>query len=426
MTTNASFDERLSAWLLEESEHRVPDHLREVLEVTAPMRQRAWWSSPERWLPMDLTSRVSTLVVPRFGRLLLVGLLILALAALVVVAVGSGQQRLPPPFGLAANGAILSSINGDIYLADANGTGLHTLITGPDADFGPWYSHDGTRFAFWRDAGANKVNVMMANADGSNVRQVTKEALVGADWYEWSPADDQLAIVHGDSGSRVISVLDVATGALHSVEVPSNVDSDLLWRPPNGQELVFTARAELGSPKGAAIYGIRPDGTGLRTIVPERSEDWTFLNVDLSPDGRTLTYWMYEADPGAVELHARVHLVDLETGADRVVRFDPVAVEESELHFSPDGKLGTIVEATDQAHFAIVDVATTRLVRRVGPAFAGNESKATGFSPDGTTAILAFENRAPFLIDVTTGEVRVADAAGSYGSWQRLASAPTP
>src|SRR5207342_2665865 len=53
MTTDDTFGQHLSAWLHEEAGHRVPDHLSEVLVQTAATRQRKWWTSPERWLPVD-------------------------------------------------------------------------------------------------------------------------------------------------------------------------------------------------------------------------------------------------------------------------------------------------------------------------------------------------------------------------------------
>ena len=87
MTTRDTFGRDLSQWLREEGEHRVPDHLAEVLMQTAATRQRPWWSSLERWLPMDLTTRASTLAPTRLGRVILVGLLILAIVGLAIRAV---------------------------------------------------------------------------------------------------------------------------------------------------------------------------------------------------------------------------------------------------------------------------------------------------------------------------------------------------
>ena len=69
MTTNDSFDRRLSSWLERDAAGHVPDHLDEVLLHTAATRQRPWWSSPERWLPMDLTTRANAVAAPVHDRM---------------------------------------------------------------------------------------------------------------------------------------------------------------------------------------------------------------------------------------------------------------------------------------------------------------------------------------------------------------------
>jgi hypothetical protein len=52
MTSDDRFGRTLSTWLHEEAEHKVPDHLAEVLVQTVATRQRPWWSSLERLNPM--------------------------------------------------------------------------------------------------------------------------------------------------------------------------------------------------------------------------------------------------------------------------------------------------------------------------------------------------------------------------------------
>ena len=64
------------------------------------------------------------------------------------------RQRLPPPFGPARNGAIVSSDDGDIYAVDAVTHAERLLIGGETFDFGGGFSRDGTKFAFLRGAGA--------------------------------------------------------------------------------------------------------------------------------------------------------------------------------------------------------------------------------------------------------------------------------
>ena len=268
MTTRFDLDRSLGAWFRADAGDGTPDYLDEIVDRVASEPQRTWWSSPERWLPMDVTTRASVLAFPRAGRLLLVGLLVLALAALVAYVVGSRPQRLPPPFGPANNGTILSERNGDIYIADEAGDGARPLISGPQADAGPQYTHDGTRFMFLRDQ-STRGHVMIADADGSNVRQLTTEPLLGVEWFEFSPGDDQIAIVHGDAGRRVISMLDVASGELTRLDVPGlNVDNNVRWRPPDGRELIFTARVR---PRVANGRGDLWDPTGRQRPSDDRS-----------------------------------------------------------------------------------------------------------------------------------------------------------
>ena len=111
MNTPDTFGRNLSRWLGEDAEHRVPDHLAEVLVRTAATRQRPWWSSPERWLPVQTTLRLAP--VPRVPVLLLVvGALVLAIAAAAAF-VGS-RPRPAPVVGIAQNGPIINSEAGDL------------------------------------------------------------------------------------------------------------------------------------------------------------------------------------------------------------------------------------------------------------------------------------------------------------------------
>ena len=64
MTTDDRFGTTLSSWLREDAAHRVPDHLAETLVQTAATRQRPWWSSLERLLPMSSTTMGGRLAAP--------------------------------------------------------------------------------------------------------------------------------------------------------------------------------------------------------------------------------------------------------------------------------------------------------------------------------------------------------------------------
>jgi Tol biopolymer transport system component len=69
---------------------------------------------------------------------------------------------------------IIFDLLGDIYLLDAKGGAARPLLTGPAFESQPAFSPDGSRIAFVSDrSGAN--NLWVADADGSNARQMTHE-----------------------------------------------------------------------------------------------------------------------------------------------------------------------------------------------------------------------------------------------------------
>ena len=132
MNPSDAFERHVSDWLHADAEHRVPEHLDAVLRRTRTERQRPAWSSLERWLSMDLTAQNRFATRPTLGKALLVAAILVALIGLALFAVGSRIQRVPPPFGLAANGQITYSANGDILASDADGKNAKTVVSGPN------------------------------------------------------------------------------------------------------------------------------------------------------------------------------------------------------------------------------------------------------------------------------------------------------
>ncbi|HEX5013927.1 MAG TPA: hypothetical protein VFV72_07160 [Candidatus Limnocylindrales bacterium] len=430
MTTRLDLDRTLAEWFRADAGEALPDYLDELVDRVAREPQRRWWSSPERWLPVDVTARASTFALPRYGRLAIVALLILAIAAAAVFAVGSRNQRVPPPFGPAANGSIVSwSQSGDIIAADADGSNSRIIVGGPSFDFAPWFSHDGTRFIFWREPTAGQDLVMVANADGSGVRALT-DTLLYADWFEWSPADDAIAVVHTQAGTgkRLLSIVD-ATGKapLHTLDLPLGVDNDVYWLPPNGDELLFTARDKPEDPENG-LYAVKRDGTAFRQVAPVASSHYNNLAVAL--DGQRIAFSNVEADSSGNGIGWHIHLRDLATGSDTQVTFDPRAdgeVDEHEPIFSPDGtQLLLWTQTGDTGRLAVAPSDGTSHARSLGPPFLWDDEYSYAFSPDGRTAILNIGKGTTWLFDLESGKgTRLSEGIPNFASWQRLAQ-PLP
>jgi len=83
--------------------------------------------------------------------------------------------------------AFIRSINGSVphlFLMNSDGTGMHQLLTGDLADFGVAWSPDGKQLAISRDAGFGG-DIFIANADGSNLTNITRTADVDEQYPNW-------------------------------------------------------------------------------------------------------------------------------------------------------------------------------------------------------------------------------------------------
>ncbi len=422
MNSSDGFDRHVSEWLHADAEYRVPEHLDAVLRRTRTERQRPAWSSLERWLPVDLTAQPRFLARPTLGKALLVGVVLIALIGIAIVAVGSRVQRVPAPFGLAANGQIAYSANGDILVADPDGTHAHAVISGPSADSAAGYTRDGTQLTFLRTVSAHEATLMIAAPDGSGVRSVLKEPLTDPTWLDSSPDSRSLAVVHTVNGVPVLSIVDIEHGTMRMLDVNGlAVDYWVSWLPGTTSELLFGSRAGSGDATVADIFSIQADGSGLTPVVPSATGPAEYNGVDLAPDGRTLTYWRWES----ATLPGRIHRVDLATKVDRVLRFDPSAYGETGLLHSPDGSQVLLSHndgETGQTMIAPADASRPGIP--VGRPFDKNTEEPTdGFSPDGKTVFVTLAGEAPQFFDAATGAPRTGPwtTSDECCGWQRLA-----
>ncbi len=257
----------ISEWLDEFSARRVPEHLDAVLRQTRARRQRPAWSIPERWLPMDLTSRASTLAPPRLGRVLLIVLLLLASVGIAIVAIGSRPHRVPPPFGPARNGELLASADGDIFVVDPKSGQTSPVIAGPTSDFGPMFSRDGTKFLFLRGGSDNGLDIVVANADGTGAFVIT-HVTNGPDWVDWSPDGTRIAFL-----SRTRD-----RGTINIVNVDGSESARAGGRPTGQRVLLAAARRQ-----GDRVPGRAPDLQRPAARHPGRAPGRVGTPCDLHP-----------------------------------------------------------------------------------------------------------------------------------------------
>jgi Tol biopolymer transport system component len=336
MTASDRLDQRATELLVELAAPTYPDYFDDVLERAIDRPQRPAWTFPERWLPMGVIARrvapAPAMPWRTIGILALLGVL---LATALAVGLGS-QRQLAPPYGLASNGDVAYSYNGDIYLGDpANPNASRAIITGPEQDVGPVFSRDGSRLAWVRlgDADGPAATLFVADADGTAMQAVAH----GDDilWGAWSPTSQELAIVVEDDLRPRLEIVPADGSPSHTIDLDVE-PGQLEWLPPTGDRLYFIGTT--GDTPG--VYSVKADGSDFQQLP--LVGDFTGLAMSLSPAGDRLLYTTFPRLPNRVHMRS----IDLRTGVDTEfgLAMPPPAADVGvgPLHagfprFSPDG-----------------------------------------------------------------------------------------
>jgi WD40 repeat protein len=338
------------------------------------------------------------------------------------VAIGSQQPRLPAPFGLARNGELVTSRDGDIYMVDPSTSVSSPIIVGDPFDFGPVFSRDGTKFVFLRSDGPLTepaiLTMIVANADGSGLRPVTPPT-ESLDWYDWSPSGKEIAYM----AKGQLWVADTSGGLprLLPGAKPAHFPT---WLPPDGQEIVF--RLETVHP---TIMAIRPDGTGLHALTTKRANNpFDYQGPTLSPDGSLISFTRYSSTGEPTGF-----LLDVRTGEERRLPVADGTRAENGGLFAPDGKSIEFVRYYTDATWEIIlaPVDGSGKGSPVGPRLPGTPQDSdagkiwTAFTPDGTALLVRYGDDASATtrllpIDGSAGRV-IGSGEFLFVDMQRLA-----
>jgi len=427
MTANRDFERQLGAWLREDSAGRVPGHLAEVLVRTVATRQRRWWSSPRRWLPIDLTAPRAPWMAPRTLRtIVFLAAVALLVAALIALAVGS-RRTLPPPFGLARNGTFVTGIDGDLFIVNPT-TGAKTALikdSPDDYDFGPGFSRDGTKLSYLRTVLGNGLELVVADPDGSHARAVSP-AVDGLDQADWSPDGTRIVFLSRVIGRGQINVVNADGTGLRTLylDFPAN---GVMWLPREGSAILFRRDHQIDHDPPPAIVTVRPDGSDVEVLSTRPAvDDNDYQDITASPDGIHLAY-----REDGLENHFRIHIFDRLTGDDRVLPEPADATGQTSPGFSPDGTKVVYLRffpADIRLVVAPVDGTSTGVVLPLSGQIGDDGPNINNyfFTPDGTAIVTnELSSRVEWLlpIDGSPGTViaRGVTAYDALSTVQRLA-----
>jgi Tol biopolymer transport system component len=167
-----------------------------------------------------------------------------------------------------------------IFVMNADGTTPEQLTTqsAGSADRSPAWSPDGARIAFVSDRAGGFPEIYLMNADGSGVTRLTNNVLIDGN-PSWSPDGTKLAVERccADGSSEIYSI-DVATGVETDLTNTTDQEFDPAWSSDG------TMIAYVGVPAGGGnvdIWTMSADGSGQTRLTNEPADD-------LSPDWQPL------------------------------------------------------------------------------------------------------------------------------------------
>jgi Tol biopolymer transport system component len=236
----------------------------------------------------------------------------------------------------------------DVYVINADGTGLTKLTSHPGNDFDPAWSPDGTRIAFRSERdGNNEIYVM--NADGSGARNVSNYS--GDDWGPaWSPDGDSIAFNSNRDGPDLHLYVVRPDGS--GVErIGGDIWVEYPAWSPDGRKIAFMAQTWADG-DNYEIYVMNADGSAVRRLTHAPGSDG---HPAWSPDSRKIAFNSERADPGSSPAH-RIYTMNADgSGQRRLTR-----VFGKYPDWSPDGR--RIIFTGGHGLF-IVDADGSRLTR---------------------------------------------------------------
>lgn len=347
-------------------------------------------------------------------------LLTVALIGAALLSVGVG----PSPRAVVHDGLIAYDSNGDIWVADADGSHPRPLIQGAADQVSPSWSPDGTRIAYFEllsgltDTQGASALVHVANADGTgdiDLTDGTPLRVLEADIRGpvWSPDSSTVAVPYyappkPGNGIQTFGVDGSTSFSIDWADVPA---TEPAWSTTG--QIAFAEVSPSNVPMG--LWVVAPDGSGRRPLVT--GSDNGGVEPDWSPTGTQLVYGC----PGGTYLDVCVIGAD---GSEPLRVSDDPAQEYLPV-WSPTGEwiaFHRMLPGGNDADIYLVRPDGSELHRIDVPPTSG----PIVWSPTGGRLLTwnrGFSELRIVDVEGTSEPVSIPDPAEVGGaSWQRLAS----
>ena len=202
-----------------------------------------------------------------------------ALAGLCLVAAVGGAEGSPATLRPTLSFTVDSGVSSHGFVPLGGGICLgNRRVTEPRLDGGIAWSPNGSQVAFYRQ-GRLTADVLVADADGSHLRNLTPGGTDFSWAPDWSPDGSRIVFVESDGGGARLVTIRSDGSDRRIVPGTSAGPNDLLRTPrwtPDGTSIGYTLTD--------GIHVIRSDGTGGRLLLADAE------GLDWSPDGQRLLF----------------------------------------------------------------------------------------------------------------------------------------